>query len=437
MSNTNPIQSLYAKFGKWTNTIIIAPHPITIGNTAEDILFSLLKAKRESKKVLIIRAYQLPYHLKLPLTNSEIFKLESSLISQFSGIVNPILSLILTLYCGVARALKILFPRLFAGITERQTIPMLGQMGLWQPSTLSSYDQKTVDQYKWPFQMSIPVEIKLNRKQWAQAHTNRVEMGLGINQWFVCLHVRESGFWNDRHVSSFRDAEVTNYVDAIKYIVARGGIVVRLGDPSMKPLPEMKGVIDYPFTHWKSDLMDLYLINQCSLYIGMQSGILDIATLFCRPTVITNMTGWLFNHPMKTIDRGILKHLYSIEHRRVLSIEEWLYQPWDAVGFQIDQNKFKLYENTSTEILMVVQEFFECDKKMLSKLQINYNSQRLLAGRKLLSKADINADNCSNVYTKYRVASRLEAAQGTLGNQFLLTNWSESSQLSSNINSKY
>ena len=104
--------------------------------------------------------------------------------------------------------------------------------------------------------------------------------------------MRESGFRNDAGRREYRNATIGNYVKAFERITERGGWVSRMGDATMTKLPEMERVIDYAFTKYKSDLMDLFLIKKCRFFIGCQSGILDIASLFQKPTLIINMYNW-------------------------------------------------------------------------------------------------------------------------------------------------
>ena len=115
-------------------------------------------------------------------------------------------------------------------------------------------------------------------------------MGLPNNAWFVCLHVRDGGYCGDHQQASTRNADIMNYLDAIEEVTSPGGWVVRMGDSNMPRLPPVKQVIDYPFLAEKCALMDIYLIKECQLYMGMPSGILDVAMLFQRPTIVTNLS---------------------------------------------------------------------------------------------------------------------------------------------------
>jgi hypothetical protein len=77
------------------------------------------------------------------------------------------------------------------------------------------------------------------------------DLGVPKNAWFVCLHVREDGFRREG-ITTHRSADINTYSLAIESIVARGGWVIRMGDPTMKPLPPMKQAIDYARTDAKA-----------------------------------------------------------------------------------------------------------------------------------------------------------------------------------------
>ena len=78
------------------------------------------------------------------------------------------------------------------------------------------------------------------------------KIGVPDNSWYVTLHVRESP------ENELFNAVPSTYVKAIKAIVSRGGYVIRVGDKNMTPLPKIKGLIDYPFTKFKSEFFDIF-----------------------------------------------------------------------------------------------------------------------------------------------------------------------------------
>ncbi|MBX7136869.1 MAG: TIGR04372 family glycosyltransferase [Oligoflexia bacterium] len=114
-------------------------------------------------------------------------------------------------------------------------------------------------------------------------------LGMPADAWFVSLHIREGrcGF------RAARDASAQNYFPAIDEIRRRGGWVVRMGDPSMTPLPPMDGVIDYAVSKARQDWMDIYLWAACRFYIGTPSGPAWIPPTFGVPCVATNWNAYL------------------------------------------------------------------------------------------------------------------------------------------------
>ncbi|MFN0317452.1 MAG: TIGR04372 family glycosyltransferase, partial [Burkholderiales bacterium] len=118
------------------------------------------------------------------------------------------------------------------------------------------------------------------------------KLGVPEGAWYVCLHVREPGFWWqwDRHHPSIRNARIETYHQAIGAIVERGGTVIRMGDKSMRPLEAKPGVIDYAHSEHKSERMDVFLAGSCRLFIGVNSGLSLLPPTFGVPCLLTNFT---------------------------------------------------------------------------------------------------------------------------------------------------
>lgn len=118
------------------------------------------------------------------------------------------------------------------------------------------------------------------------------EMGVPRGAWFVCLHVRESGFLNEKNdpYHSYRNADVNTYLSAVKTIVECGGWVIRMGDPTMKPLPSINHVIDYAHSEIRSDWMDIFCCAECRFFLGTTSGLFDVSYNFGVPCALANFT---------------------------------------------------------------------------------------------------------------------------------------------------
>jgi putative glycosyltransferase (TIGR04372 family) len=116
-------------------------------------------------------------------------------------------------------------------------------------------------------------------------------LGVPEGAWFVCVHSREGGYSPaDEWQHSYRNANISDYADAMRAIVARGGWCIRVGDPTMRPLDPMPGVVDYARSSSKSDWMDLFLCARCRFFLGNTSGLFCLAGIFGKPSALANMT---------------------------------------------------------------------------------------------------------------------------------------------------
>jgi len=126
-----------------------------------------------------------------------------------------------------------------------------------------------------------------------------LDLGLNNEDWFVCVHSRDRGYSpSDEHLHSFRNTNIEDYLEAIEYIISKGGKCIRMGDSTMRPAPKLNGLIDYALSPFKSEQMDIFLCSQCLFFLGGNSGIFELSSLFGRPVAIANMA------PMSIVARG-------------------------------------------------------------------------------------------------------------------------------------
>ncbi len=147
------------------------------------------------------------------------------------------------------------------------------------------------------------------------------ELGIPRDAWFVCVHAREDGYAPNGD-QSYRNSDIRDYFPAIRSIIDRGGWVIRVGDPTMKPIPEMERVIDYVHLPIKSDWMDIFLVASCRFFLGCESGLAGVANVFGRPSVTVN------NAPLSCVlsvcqdDISVPKLVWSTKEERYLSFKE-------------------------------------------------------------------------------------------------------------------
>jgi putative glycosyltransferase (TIGR04372 family) len=150
------------------------------------------------------------------------------------------------------------------------------------------------------------------------------QLGIPEGAWYVCLHAREGGYsQEDERVHSYRNSDVLRLIPTIEYIVSRGGWCVRMGDPSMVPLPRMRGLVDYAHHPLRSPLLDVFLCATCRFFLGNTSGLFLVSTVFGVPSVLANMIP-ITSMGFGPRDLSIPKLLWSVHKRGYLTFAEVL-----------------------------------------------------------------------------------------------------------------
>lgn len=188
-------------------------------------------------------------------------------------------------------------------------------------------------------------------------------MGVPKGAWFVCFHVRSSGFYREGKIlhQAHRNARIRSYLPAMREVVRRGGWVIRLGDPSMEPLPRLEGAIDYARSKFKSERMDVFLGAAAKCFVGVTSGLYHVPFSFGVPCVLTN---WVSNMlPIYSpTDRFIPKLLRRDADGHTLTFEEWLSRPVRESSYSgegLIRDGYSAVDNTAEEITEVVAEMLD------------------------------------------------------------------------------
>lgn len=186
-------------------------------------------------------------------------------------------------------------------------------------------------------------------------------LGIPENAWYVCLHVRESGFHNkwNRIYPSARDANVDDYSAAMQAIIERGGWVIRMGDASMKLLHPVPGVIDYVHTTLKSEEGDTLLVAGCRFMLCTNSGLSIIPATYGVPCVLTNWIPIAIPNWYGT-DLMIPKLMRSKLSGQLLDFEAMFDEPLGAIQNVFDfPDDIEIVENTPEEIRAVTVEMMD------------------------------------------------------------------------------
>lgn len=185
------------------------------------------------------------------------------------------------------------------------------------------------------------------------------EWGISESDWFVCLHNREAGW--DRMIDSdakagkkdFRNSDIATYQLAAKAVAEAGGWVIRMGDSTMTRLAAAgwERTIDYAHSGLKSDWMDLFLCANARFFLGTNSGLFALSTVFGVPSAMCNLVPMTGMALLKG-DLCVPKLLRSRETGRLVPFPEILQSQYHLSnnGDLYDHWGLEIIDNTPEEI---------------------------------------------------------------------------------------
>lgn len=411
---------------------VLVPSWPGIGNAAEEIFFSMILARQLNKRVLVIFPIQLPWPLRLPLLRAGVLDVSSpEILMRPGGMAVLPLRVSLSLYFGSWRLLQKILQPLKVGIPDRLAIPRFGQESLWCPEGLAEkFDWQAVHRLDWHRWINLRPEVSLPKRTIRKGTKVLRELGIDDAEWFVCLHVRDGGFHGDQWSSQPRNGTVERFAEAIGHIARQGGKVVRMGGPDMCPAPPINGLVDYATSGLASPRADAFLMKHCRYFIGMQSGLYDLAPIFGKARLVANMYNAAIGLPFRSGDAGFFKRTFTPTGERTwieilkaprIRIEELTARgitpldSWSDTGkpdyvFSADWSVHgvQYLERTSVEITDYVQEFTahlarDCDPKFGQPI----GPELVDALRDFISRVTFSEDPVANVAAKYRFASRI------------------------------
>lgn len=417
--------------------LFMTPYSRSLGNCAEELYYGLLRARREQKRAMFLFPRPLFWKLRVEVANRALLAVDSPHCVRNDGLFGYLAGWVLTVifFClrqAYLRPRAILRRvRRLAAMTRNNifwVVPSIGRARLWQPDNVEveRFTWDVVESCRWEEQYEAPPGVQLRPDDRRHAEQMRVALGVPLNSWYACLHVREGGFHGDWNIGAFRNCSILDYLPGLRAVTEAGGFVVRLGDPSMTPLPALDRVIDYPHTPYKSELMDIYLISACRFYIGVNSGPLDVAWLFDKHVVLTNLSEWAITFPRRRGDLAIPKHVFSRSRQRFLSLRELLDEPYESQGIRGIADDYILVDNSPEEIREVIIEHLNAPEgRPHSDLQVIFNDRRRTSIRRWLEQPELafSRSEVDDAVEKYRLAAHAHCSGGALGRRYLEQNW--------------
>ena len=185
--------------------------------------------------------------------------------------------------------------------------------------------------------------------------------GMPRDAWFVALHVREAGYHSETAKgwigNIHRDSQIEDYFPALEAITQRGGWVVRIGDPSMTPLPPMDQVIDYAVAEERAEELDVFFCAAAKFMFAVSSGGSAVANCFGTPVLGVNIfpSG---DYPYSERDLFIHKRLHRRATREFLNARETVEPPLRLMQSPryYEEHDIDVVDNTPEELREAVEE---------------------------------------------------------------------------------
>ncbi len=225
------------------------------------------------------------------------------------------------------------------------------------------------------------------------------KIGLTKNDWYVTLHVREGNYRKFEKNEKFRNAEIYDYIPAIKEIINAGGFVFKMGHPGSKQLPKMNGLIDYANSKEKSEILDIFLGATSKFCIATSSGYYIIPSFFSVPILMTNCPQHSVFFELSSKDIYLPRIFKSTIDNEKLKISKIFQPPYNHLFSDIlfEQFNLEVIKNTEDEIRLATKELidrFFHNKKEQSDLQFQINKkieeEQARTGNKLTAICNIS-----------------------------------------------
>lgn len=206
------------------------------------------------------------------------------------------------------------------------------------------------------------VPVHLRPAALTEAQRQAVRCGIDPDAPMVTLHVRESGWKFGREMQdakpggrddSTRNARIEDYFPAIDALTARGFTVVRMGDPSMRPLTRA-GVVDLATSPERSNLLELYAMLRSAFFISGEAGPVGVSYLTNTPLLTVNATDAISSYPIRDDGMFIPKVVIERSTGRRLTLAELVGAKHLADLRNVTQ--FLYEDNSADEIRLAVLE---------------------------------------------------------------------------------
>jgi len=197
-----------------------------------------------------------------------------------------------------------------------------------------------------------------------------IDFGITQKDWYVCFFARDGG-WENKYYNiksslhSLRNSNVNKYIDSMKYIISKGGYVIRLGKFSNNRLNYTHDrIIDLPFDIRRNDKSEFYFIRSCKFMISGGSGPCDVCSLFNTPIAIVNYPHYDSKFLPTSTSHFLPKLIKRKSDNSIISKSDWyrIFNYESHIGEYVDKiNEENLYieDNSEIDILNITKKMYE------------------------------------------------------------------------------
>ena len=275
------------------------------------------------------------------------------------------------------------------------------------------FDEGGRDTLGWTAKIKKP-HISFIEDEKKEAKKFLSKFGLGDDDKFVCLVVRDSAYHNkyfkgiswDYH--NFRNGDINNYLSASEFLADQGYFVFRMGKTVNSAFQSKNSrVIDYANSKYRSDLLDIYLGANCEFCISTALGYDCVPYTFRKPIVLIPHTlGYLNTYFFNSL--AIPRPYFYSKEKRYLSMQEIFDM---GIGFSLQTNDFKskgivVEENTKEQIQEITEEMVQrlngkWEDTELDKQNQNYFIKKFKNNLKTEKQKKLHGKFCIKIGSKF------------------------------------
>lgn len=393
----------------------ITPLVYSIGDACEQI--SICSSKIKNKKIIVLYPFIFNKFLRYKMCNKSLF--HSLKINSFENRKNTF-----TIFINFLLNIEFFFKRIrflfISKITKKKSeydsFPLVGIHSLYKQNFIKqNFDD--IEPHDFSQQN---LSLKKDDDIFCEKILNNKKIPC---ENIVCLHVRDSGYKNDPGRKPYRNSNINNYIELIKYLINKNYFVVRMGKRSANTINFTdKNFFDYTQSHINSDVMDLYLISKCKFFVATQSGILDTAHMFNKPILMTNMNEIFCSYPLKKNDRGIFKTIRIKGQNTSLNLLDYIKMDYSKHNPIKEISEFDFEENSPEDLYDSIVEFeniYKGENYNLSENQLKINKIIKSRFNNSLYKDLMNVPDPFNKIENSKMAFFVKSIKGSLCNNYL------------------